>query len=110
MFRFPFVVCGLLSSWITSSWSVWHLVFGNPIEKSPQQHAYPTTFGRDERTVHLEKFGKRVLETQSQRVESVFHCRLDHQPTYQKVQDDMPRHFELDRLGSATAQVPVHPF
>ncbi|MFW6171068.1 MAG: hypothetical protein ACODAD_11300 [Planctomycetota bacterium] len=42
-------------------------------------------------------------------VDSVFYRCLDHQPTYQELKDDMTRDFELDRFGSATAEIPIHP-
>ena len=85
-------------------------MLGNTIEEPSEQHIYPTACsGGDERIVDQKKFAKRVFEAESQRVDSVFYRCLDHQPTYQEVQNDMARDFELDRFGSATEQIPIHP-
>ena len=84
-------------------------MLGNSIQEPFEQYMHPSTAGGDQRWMDLDKFAQSVFETQTQRVDSVLHASLDHQPTDQKVQHHVARHFELDRFGSSTAETLFHP-
>ena len=84
-------------------------MLNNAVQEPPQQYMQPRSVGVYQRWTHRLEFAQCVRKAQPQWVDPVLHRRFDHQPSHQEVQDDVACYLELNRFGTATAQVAFHP-